>query len=140
MTKPLTMASLVLTAIIGISQEASAQDKSFFPERPTGVQLYTMDGILADYAIGKASGTLTLITAPGRIRREFYIGYPMKINGYLVKCVLPPLPGQPANPIYCNDWPSNLALGETKVRITFWKAKQGSFEANVSDQIDVFKQ
>jgi len=132
-------ASLLITAVLGVSHEALAAD-SFFPSRPTGVQLYTVDGILADYAVGKSSGTLTLITAPGKVHREFYIGYPMKINGYIIKCVLPPKAGKPANPVYCKDWPSNLVLGQSKVRITFWKTKAGSFEAEVSDQIDAFKQ
>ena len=128
---------LTFATILAIPQVSTAQSQSFFPARPQGESLYAIDGVLVDYAVGRSSGTFVIKTPPLGVHQEFYIGYPMKINGRIVKCTVPPIDGQNADNVYCKDWPSNILLGKTRVRVTFWKTKAGYTEVNVSDQIDV---
>lgn len=100
-------------------QAPPAFGQRFFPARPSDTALSTQDGILVRYEVGKLSGTLTLMT-PQNGAVTFYLGEPVRIDGRQIACKAPSVEA-------CRDWPVNVALGYTRVRVTYWHAyKPGS--------------
>jgi hypothetical protein len=46
----------------------------------------------------------------------FYLGHPVTMNGVVVHCQDPAVPGSP----FCSDWPASMVLGKTIVTATCW--------------------
>ena len=46
----------------------------------------------------------------------------MRVDGREVACKAPPS-SAPAVPDTCPDWPANLAVGYTRVRVSYWQAR-----------------
>jgi hypothetical protein len=84
----------------------------YFPERPAGAKLRTFSGVLNDYGMGNDQGGFSLTA--GSKESEFYIGWPMHINGKVVTCKDPENMGD-TGPMGCTDWPSWLVERKTFV-------------------------
>jgi hypothetical protein len=129
------VSSMISTTLLG--RPASAQH--FFPNRPHDVTTLSDVGVLIDYGIGNGTGEFAIKDAAGRTT-DFFIAYPIRINGRTYNCYRPPKPGKRFDRSYCKQWPNNVVIGSTKVRITYWwMVPPGSSErVRVSDAIRSF--
>lgn len=117
------LAGLALCGLLApaVAKGPSIPDDTALPSRPLDAKLSTQEGILLRYAVRAQAGTLTLRTARGR-EDVFRFGLPVRIDGRDVACRASPS-GAPAEPDTCPDWPANLAVGYTHVRVGYWQAK-----------------
>lgn len=129
---PAILASLALcgTLVPAMGKNPSVpDDEAAVPSRPPGAELSTQEGILLRYAVRARAGTLTLKMAQGQ-EITFRLSLPIRIDGHDVACK--PLPSSaPAAPDTCPDWPANIAVGYTHVRVIYWQAARPGTKENV---------
>jgi len=127
-----TLAGLALcgTLVPAMGKNPSVPDEeAAVPSRPPAAELSTQEGILLRYAVRAQAGTLTLKTAQGQ-EIIFRLSMPVRIDGRDVACK--PLPSSAsAAPDTCPDWPANLAVGYTRVRVTYWQAARPGMKENI---------
>ena len=110
-----------------------AQEDEFFPTQPKEAKFSEATGILLDYGVGNKSGSFVIKAEQGPLR--FSIGWPMYINDRQVTCTIPPVDGFKADPRFCSDWPADIRLGSTDVRVRYWEATYNKEQVKVSNQI-----
>ncbi len=117
------LAGFALCALLApaMAKGPSIPDETVLPSRPPGAELSTQEGILLRYAVRAQAGTLTLKTAQGQ-EVVFRFGLPVRIDGRDVACRTLPS-SAPTAPDTCPDWPANVAVGYTRVRVSYWQAK-----------------
>lgn len=127
---------VALLLLIG-SLTLPADAQHFFPTRPKHVLLAHTTGVLTGYGIGNGTGGFSIRDISGH-RTVFYLAYPTRIDGRVYNCYVPRQPGMHFDSNKCKNWPKNLIIGTTKVRITYWwQFYPGSAErVRVSDTID----
>jgi hypothetical protein len=126
--------SVALTFVLcGVGLRATPP-KSFFPKRPQGVTPKSMQGVLTDYGIGNASGGFSIRDDKGKIV-DFYTSWPMLIDGHPVKCAIAPTDTFKPHLQNCPDWPAQIRLGHTKVKVIYWSTTRDSKPVLVSDEI-----
>jgi hypothetical protein len=113
-----------------------AQNSSFFPSRPPRVALQVAQGTLLDFGIGNKSGEFSIKDTTTGKTLEFYVGWPLRIDGHIVKCSIAPKDSFKPAQKFCPDWPSQIKLGQTKVKVTYWNVTHEGQRVTVSDQID----
>jgi hypothetical protein len=114
-----------------------ADAQHFFPARPRNVLVSRTTGILTRYSIGNGTGEFSTEDRLGR-STDFYLAYPTRIGGRVYDCEVPRQPGMRFDPTECKQWPANVVIGTTEVRITYWwMVFPGTHErVRVSDTID----
>jgi hypothetical protein len=114
------MRSLVVSACIlcAATVAVATPARADFPTPPPNVRLHTARGVLTDWGAGNRSGGLTIRTASGK--RVFALSTGITINGKPVVCAFPPRGGKPRDPVMCDSWPSNVVIGKTPVRVSYW--------------------
>jgi hypothetical protein len=123
--------------LIAVSAAKPANAQHFFPSRPRHVALLHARGVLTDYGIGNHTGGFSIRDSSGRTT-DLYLAYPTYIDGRVCDCVRPPKPGESFGADSCKQWPKNIVIGTTKVRVTYWwMFFPGTRErVRVSDTID----
>jgi len=111
---------------LGGSPSVGQVSRHFFPQRPGAVALHREKGTLVSYGVGNDTGEFSIRGWNGR-PVEFYVGYPLKINGRINSCAHPT----------CRAWPRNVVLGKTPVTVTYWWAAYPGthLKVRVSDSI-----
>ena len=95
-----------------------------------------MTGILINYGVGNDMGSFTVNVDDALKPLVFYIGWPIHINNMLVNCPHPPIDYFKPTVETCPDWPTDIIIGHTTVRVTFWKSEFQGRPVLISDQID----
>jgi len=131
----LISATIVATPVALSAGSLWAQERGYFPARPTGVSLNKVVGTLLDYGIGNQSGSFTIRESDGRVL-EFYVGQAMRIGDKIVRCTVPPIKDFVPDPQLCADWPTNVKLGSTEVRVVYWRSEHEGETVSVSDEIN----
>jgi hypothetical protein len=126
---------LIITLVLSITTAGASIPASFFPTRPSPVTLKTLTGTLVSYEIGNTAGQLAIKS--GSVTTVFFVALPpMTINGVKVKCPLPPMGNATPDPLICSDWPSTVIIGQSNMKVTYWKSTYAGKAVNVTDQID----
>ena len=102
-----------------VGKGVPSPDDTVIPPRPPNTKLLTQEGLLLRYTVRAQGGTLTLKKAQGG-EMAFRLGLPVRIDGHDVACKASPS-STPAAPDTCPDWPANLAVGYTRVRVGYWE-------------------
>jgi hypothetical protein len=92
----------------------------FFPNRPRGVAISLMRGIVTDYGIGMKQGHVVIQTHAGATM-DFFVGYPLRVNGVQMRDPFPP---------------SGLTVGKTPATVTYWTTTYNQKRVHVTDQVD----
>ncbi len=136
--EPMKISFFVLLIMLAKLVSANAQvypyPPSFYPQRPAKITIHIATGILTAYGRGNKSGGFSIQEKSAGKINWFYIGSPMKINGSIVWCGHPGTQTHAA--VACTDWPANVRLGTTQVKVSFWKTTRNGERIDVSDQID----
>ena len=111
---------------------AGPPQTSFFPRRPPHPSLMAIDGFLTVYGVGMHAGVVGVVDAHG-IRHLAYVGYPLRIDGAKVTCTTPAENGWPA--FNCDDWPRDLVVGKTWVRLVVWPATFAFHTVEATDEV-----
>jgi len=130
---------LLLVAMLSMPPTVFSQNSSFLPPRPQNAVLHTSQGTLLDYGIGNKSGGFSVREKTTGKTLEFYVGWPIRIDGRIVTCSIAPKDSFKPDRQFCSDWPYQVRLGHTNVKVTYWNAKYDGKDVNVSDQIDSLK-
>ncbi|MDP9018845.1 MAG: hypothetical protein M3N19_11060 [Candidatus Eremiobacteraeota bacterium] len=107
---------------------------AFFPAPPAHQPLRVARGTLQAYSIGNAEGHLSVRNAAGEIQ-SFFVGYPMRINGRITTCLIPPPSGVAPMKHYCTDWPATLVVGKSRVSVHYWTQFHGGQQVQVTDAL-----
>ncbi len=83
---------------------------SFFPGRPVHAPVQIARGVLIAYGVGQAEGHVTIRDARG-VQEDFFIGYPMRVNGARMDCAFAER---------CPQWPATLVVGKSRVAVSYW--------------------
>jgi hypothetical protein len=127
--------ALFIVTTIATPLQAAAQSSHFFPIRPAHVTLKSMTGVLAAWGQGNDTAGLAIREPNGRLV-QFFMGRNRKVNGRAYDCLMAPEPGKRRDYSACREWPSNIAVGHTVVRVDFWLQKAPWGEVvRVSDAI-----
>ena len=128
-------AAIFVLTMIAAPLQANAQSSHFFPVRPAHVTIKSMTGVLAAWGQGNDTAGLAIREPGGRLV-QFFMGRNRKVNGRTYDCLVAPEPGKRRDYRECREWPSDIAVGHTLVRVDFWlqKAPWGEF-VRVSDAI-----
>jgi hypothetical protein len=133
-----TLFVVILHIVAGLLVSASGlaqEESSFFPARPPTAVLRVVQGTLLDYGVGNKSGGFSIKDRRTGKTLEFYVGWPIRIDGMIVKCSIAPTDSFKPNAKFCTDWPAGIRLGHTTVKVTYWIAEHDGERVNVSDQI-----
>ncbi len=123
----------VIVSSAGLLGATPVHDANF-PSRPPSVSLHYAIGKLTDYTMGNQSGGLTIV-ASGK-PQSFIIAFPNKINGRHYLCaVLPSVIRPHPDEGLCNQVPSRVVVGKTRVRVTFWHGTFENHPSEISDEI-----
>lgn len=98
---------------------------SFFPARPAHAPVAIARGVLTSYGAGQAEGHVTIRDAKG-VRQDFFLGYPMRVNGARLVCAFA---GQ------CPQWPATLVVGKSRVAVSYWVARHRDKAVRVADAL-----
>ena len=114
---------------------ASIQGRDQFPgKRPKHAHIYCDTGILIDRGGNKWITTEVKLKS-GEERHYFRVD-PDLIDGKYYDCLVPPYVGQPErDSISCPDWPSNVLVGKTRVRVVYWWGNVQGRRDRISDEI-----
>ncbi len=129
------LAMTTVMAVVASVSSLQAQGQSYFPARPKDVILNKATGTLLDYGVGNQSGSFTIRRSDGQVL-EFYVGQAMRIGDKIVHCTIPPIRDFVPDPRLCTDWPANVKLGSTEVRVVYWRSEYEGDAVNVSDEIN----
>jgi hypothetical protein len=117
---------VILVSTVLVSALATPAIAGYFPSRPPGVLLQYFTGVISDYGLGNGTGSFYLTI--GATTMDFYIGWPMKINGTIVRCWSPdPFVVESG---HCTDWPSEIVEGTSVVTVTCWS--DADFKPDIS--------
>ena len=130
--RPMIGAIALCAATLTVSPCNAQSVPSFYPSRPSNAVIHSVIGVLTAYGRGNKSGSFTINQLNGTVR-GFYIGSPMIIDGSAVLCGVPPTATQPVDPVVCPDWPSEVVIGTTTVKVLYWTTTRNGSQADVSD-------
>ncbi len=85
-----------------------------------------MAGTIADYGVGAEAGGFDIVTTARKVM-NFAAGSDMLIDGKLVRCI---------GPAPCANWPRDVVLGISKVRVEYWNTTKDGHSVMVSRRID----
>jgi hypothetical protein len=132
--------ALIFVGILAASlSNAQADDRWYYPH-VTGAHAGVADGVLTGYGLGNHSGTV-LIRQPNGKTLFFYVAAPpVTFGGEQVDCAAPPRPPHyiPSHDM-CRHWPSNVALGRTRVRVFYWRGKRFGKPTLVTNKLAVIR-
>jgi hypothetical protein len=103
-------------------------EQHFFPYRPARARLHTITGVLFDFGLGNASGSVVIKTATSKT--ELYAGAGLRLDGRRVACDHPPVAGRKRS-IFCTSWPKGVVLGKTVVTATYWRQRLPGYATSV---------
>lgn len=110
---------------------------AFFPARPHGVESLSTEGVLLDFNIGNISGGILLQQDGKEI--DFYTALGIKIDGKAIKCLVAPTETYHPDLKYCPDWPADIHLGKTQVKVAYWLTEYEDKKVKVADSIDALR-
>ena len=108
---------LVVRLNVAAASVSSQSEQHFFPRRPVAAHMRTMTGILEEYGIGNASGSIRIKMKTATI--DLYTAADVRLDGRIIACDHPPVSGQKRS-MFCPSWPSNVLIGKTVVTARYW--------------------
>jgi hypothetical protein len=116
--------SVLVTSITLIfGSNVLADDTHYYPP-VSGPPAGFVVGRLTDIGFGNGSGGLTLRTASGQTLNFYAARPPFFIDGSIVECPQPPMRGFVPSHVDCPHWPSNVIVGRSEVRVSFWRGQR----------------
>ena len=133
-----TTVVIILFAILFSTHPLIARDE--FPNRrPKKVRLYCDTGIFIHY--GGNKWLTTEIKLNNGEKRHYFRVSPDYIDGKYYFCDFPPRVDKPErDSIFCEDWPSDVVLGKTRVRVVYWWGRVQGHRDRISDEIHVLRE
>jgi hypothetical protein len=109
--------------------------KNDYPKkRPLDIKTFCDTGILTDW--GGNKWAIASIELKNGKKRNFLRVAPDLIDGKHYFCDVPPSITNPQrDTILCQEWPSNIILGKTKVQVIYWWATVHGKKQRITDQI-----
>ncbi len=130
-------AAVSIAFVLGAVCGPATANGRFFPVHPSNARIVVASGVMTSFGIGNASGLLTIRDSKGS--HDYYIGEKTLLKGKPIDCSSPPTADYVPKKDECPSWPSDIVLGTTVVRISYWTQTRPDINkiVRVAQRIDI---